>query len=149
MMPEARIYVMCGLPRSGKNTWIDDHKADKVVVEAGQLRYLVYGQRFWDEGEALMWSVHDVVLRMLLQQGNLDIIINECNVTVKRRARFISIANEYGYEAICVHVPTSRQECIDRAQKLDDPRIIPVIQRMFNEFQKPTLEEGFSGIIVL
>lgn len=144
-MPE--IKIMIGLPRSGKSTWIEKNKTEKdVVLCADKLRYLVYNQRFWNDGEPLMWSVHGVVLRMLLEQGK-DIIIDETNVSVNRRKPLIELAKKYGYKVIGVWVRTSKETCLDRAVLTNDEVIPPVIHRMWNEWQTPEIAEGLNEIV--
>jgi len=142
------ITLMCGLPRSGKSTWISENKEHQVVLSADDLRYLVYNQRFWQDGEALMWSIHNIILNMLLQQG-ADIIIDETNVSKKRRKPIIDMAKQYGYWTNCVWITTSKDECLNRASKLNDLFIIPVIERMSGEFEKPEYGEGIDNILIV
>lgn len=143
-----KLVIMCGLPRSGKSTWVSENKGSSVVLSADNLRYLVYGQRFWTEGESLMWATHSIIFRMLLQQGN-DIIIDETNTTPKRREPLIKMAKEFGYTVDCVWVKTSKEECLNRAIYLNDEIIPPVIERMSKEFIEPNLSEGFNDIKIL
>ena len=139
------LKIMCGLPRSGKSSWIENNKTNEVVLSADNLRYLVYNQRFWNDGEPLMWSLHSVILKMLLQQGN-DIIIDETNTTPKRRQPIIKIAKDHGYTVECVYITTPKEACLERAIKLNDDIIQPVIERMSNEFIEPDVSEGFDSI---
>ena len=136
--------MMCGLPRSGKSTWTKD-QCRVVVISADRLRYLVYNQRFWAGGEALMWSFHGIILRLLLEQG-VNVILDECNMTPKRREPIIKMAKEYGYETRCVVVPTPLEECMKRARDMNDVQIQPVIQRMATEYIPPSYDEGINDI---
>ena len=138
------LTIMSGLPRSGKSTWANQH-AYKVVICADRLRFLVYNQRFWDGGEPLMWSIHGIILRLMLEQ-RVDVIIDECNVTPKRRFELIKIAREYNYETECVIVGTPFEECMNRAKHINDLQIQPVIERMAKEYITPSYSEGFDYI---
>lgn len=141
-----KLIMMCGLPRSGKTTWIEQEQPKgSVVLSADTLRYLVYNQRFWADGESLMWSVHSIILKMLMRQGT-SIVIDETNMTPKRRHPIIKMAQEHGYCVECVLITTPKESCIDRASYLNDEVIKPVIERMANEFVKPELAEGFDKI---
>lgn len=139
---------MCGLPRSGKSTWIAQNKGNAVVVNVDQLRELVYHQRFWAEGEPLMWSIHGIVLRMLLGQ-QLPIIVDEPYITPEMRAPYINMAKEYGYTVECVVINTPKEECLNRAKYMDDLQIQPVIERMAKEYVKPSIDEGFDSVTVI
>jgi predicted kinase len=140
--------MMCGLPRSGKSTWIKKNRQHEVILSADDLRYLVYNQRFWQDGEPMLWATHNIILKMLLNQG-VDIIMDETNVTPERRKLIIKQALNVGYDVECIWVTTPKETCLDRAIRLNDDIIQPVIERMAKEFIKPEMSEGFKNIIVI
>jgi predicted kinase len=142
----SRLILMVGLPRSGKSTWVKKHKANQVIVSADDLRYIVYNQRFWGEGEPLMWSIRGMFLKYLMQQG-IDIIIDETNTTKERRKPIIKLAKEYGYYVVGNVVEGAWTDtCIARAKAEGDEAIIPVIERMAARFELPEKEEGFDEL---
>lgn len=143
---EKVLTVMCGLPRSGKSTWTENNRKNEVVVSADEIRKLVYGQGFWGEGEPLMWAIRGMILRMLLKQG-VNVIIDETNTTEERREPILKIAKEFGYHTTCVLVITPAAECMERAIDEGQKNLLPVIQRMSDNFQVPSLDEGFDEII--
>ncbi len=141
------LYMLIGLPRSGKTTWAKQKQelSGGVIVSADAIRWSVYGQRFWELGEPLVWGLRDVLLRTLLEQG-VDIIIDETNTKEARRTPTIKIAKNYGYEVYGVIVSTTAEECIRRAEDEEDDKIIPVIQRMAEQYEQPSPLEGFHKI---
>lgn len=141
-----KMYMMCGLPRSGKSTWINSNKGNAVIVCADSLRYLVYNQRFWDSGEPLMWSIHTIMLKALLEQG-VNIIVDETNTTPQRRKPLIDLAKRYGYTVTCVRATASKELCLHRAEENGDNHIKDIIYNMAMNFVEPKLEEGFESII--
>jgi predicted kinase len=141
-----KLIIMVGLPRSGKSTWVKNNKTNEVVVSADDIRYLVYNQRFWTDGEALMWSVRGMFLKYLMQQG-VDIIIDETNTTKERRKPILKLAKQFGY-----HVTGNVIEgawidtCIARAEATGQADLIPVINKMAEQFEMPEKEEGFDEL---
>ena len=134
------VYIMVGLPRSGKSTYAKRHKGLCAIVSADQLRYLVYGQRFWGPGEDLMWAIRKIILKMLMEQG-IDIVIDETNTTVSRRKPIVDLAREYGYFVEAVVIDTPKETCIERARADGDDSLIPIIERMAGQFEPVQREE--------
>jgi len=139
-----KIILMIGLPRSGKSTWVKNNKTTEVVISADDIRYLVYNQRFWGEGEPLMWSVRGMMLKYLMQQG-VDIIIDETNTTKERRKPIIKMAKKFGYEIIGNTVEgVLIDECVKRADKTGQEDLIPIIKAMAEKFELPEIADGFD-----
>jgi predicted kinase len=141
-----KITLMIGLPRSGKSTWIEQNKTNEAIISADDLRYIVYNQRFWSDGEPMMWSIRTMMLKYLMQQG-MDIIIDETNSTIARRKAIIDMAKENGYTIIGnVLEKAWVDECVERAMNEGQTDLIPIINRMAYQFEAPRLEEGFDKI---
>ena len=138
------VFIMVGLPRSGKSTYTERYKGLKAIVSADQLRYLVYGQRFWGSGEDMMWATRKIILTMLLEQG-IDIVIDETNTTIARRKPIIELAKKHGYFVEAVVISTPKEVCIERARAEGDEKIIPVIERMAEQYE-PVLSDEVDYI---
>jgi predicted kinase len=141
-----KLTMMCGLPRSGKSTWVEENKLDgEVILSADKLRYLVYNQRFWTGGEPLMWAVHGIILKMLLEQG-VDIIVDETNVTKAIRGKIIKLAKEYDYEVTGIEFNTPKEICKERAIKTGQEDLLDVIDRLAEIYENISLDEDFDYI---
>lgn len=142
-----RLHLMVGLPRSGKSTYCEFYKGKIPIVSADRTRLLVYGEKFWDAGEELMWAIHrNVVLRGLLEQG-LDIVVDETNTTIARRKRIISLAKKYGYEIEAVVFDTPVEVCVERAT--GNIPLLGAIQRMSEQWEPVTHSEGIDNIKII
>lgn len=141
------LLMTIGLPRSGKTAWVKRNlNPEDVVVSGDEIRKIVYGQRFWQDGETLMLAISSLFMRMLMEQGK-TIIVDECNVTRKCREPILEMAKRYGYYAIGAIFPTSKEECLRRADITNDDIIKPVIERMAANYQAPELYEGFDELV--
>ena len=152
---------MCGLPRSGKSQWIACNKKEEFIVSADRLRYLVYGKKYWQEGESLMWSIRDIVLKSAFEQG-INIIIDETNTTKNRRRPIIQLAKQHRYNIECVFVDTKSEVCKTRVRLEDtyflndvdnpdnwDHELLNTIERMEKQFEVPDISEGFNSINII
>lgn len=141
------LLMTIGLPRSGKTTWVKRNlNPEDVIVSGDEIRKIVYGQRFWEDGETLMLAISSLFMRMLMEQGK-TIIVDECNVTRKCREPILEMAKRYGYYAIGAIFPTPKEECLRRADITNDDIIKPVIERMAANYQAPELDEGFDELV--
>ena len=134
------VYILVGLPRSGKSTLAERYKGYKAIISADQLRYLVYGQRFWGTGEDMLWAIRKIALTMLLEQG-IDIVIDETNTTIARRKPIIELARKHGYDVEAIVINTPKEVCIERAKAGGDDNLIPVIERMASQYEPVSLDE--------
>lgn len=141
-----KITIMGGMPRCGKSTWVNKYKGNAVVVSADDLRYLVYNQRFWKDGEPLVWSIRNIMLKYLMQQG-VDIIIDDTNTLRQFRAPVIKMAKEFGYYIVGNMITeVSVDECIERAIITGQDDLVPVIKKMHGQIEHFSGHEGFDEI---
>jgi predicted kinase len=138
------LTIMVGLPRSGKSTYVEKNKKElDMVLSADEFRYLVYNQKFWQEGEPLMWSIRDIAFKWLLNHKR-NIIIDECNLNTSIRRKSITLAKEHGYFIRGIHVTTSCENCLART---GDEKLLEAIVRMNKHYSPIFEEEGFDEII--
>jgi predicted kinase len=148
-LKEKRLFMTVGLPLSGKSTLrkiVMDKNQGITLINADQLRYQIYGNRYHQNGEDMMWAIRKHFLEILMQNSNY-VFIDETNTTIERRKSILNLAKKYKYKVFCFLIDTMKEVCINRANSKDDKYIIPVIERMSNQFKYPTIDEGFHKII--
>lgn len=143
----SKLYVMCGLPRSGKSTiaknWseylisIDERGRTKfflqegnfipkrVVVSPDSIR-LSLGHRFNWHVEPFVHATSQIMVKTLLND-NYDVLVDCTNTTEESLTKWFYFDNE----AIVVPIKTDVGECISRAKNTNQSDLIPVIQRMY------------------
>lgn len=153
-MNTPKLYVLVGVPASGKSTWVENQEwaedcvyisTDMYIEKAARRLGKTYNEVFdslWDRGTPVKLMMRRV---LKAQENKKDIIWDQTNTTVKGRARKIRILPDY--YAIAVVFQTPDQE--EHARRLNRPgKHIPasVLKSMIDGFTMPTEKEGFKEI---
>jgi len=164
------LYLMVGIPASGKDTIIGNNYSDCVSVGYDDLRIKLYKENImsWEilsydnlYKNAYQWCndnkinirqvLHDTV-KDLFNSGVKRVIINNTNVSGKVRKYFKGLARECHATFNCICVMTTPVNAIDRninrSNEFENGKTIPnnVITNMWKRFTIPTKKEGFHKI---
>ena len=137
------LTMMIGLPMAGKSTWISENLGDQFIISAVYLRKYFSGQDYYEPAEPIVWAIRKYLLETVLCQG-FDVIVDETNLYVKKRADMITLARKYRYKVDCVYIDTDKSICIKRAG--DNIPLIKAINKMDRYREAPCMEEGFINI---
>ena len=148
----ADLFIMCGIPGSGKSTFIKNHlKEGTIVISRDQIRFslLKEGEDYFaheKEVYKIMWSS----ISNALKEGK-TVVVDQTSLTPRSRKYLIDHVE--GYEKVNIFwVKTDLETAIARNEKRKGTRaFVPPAQicRMFSQFIPPTLEEGFTKIYKL
>lgn len=136
------LIIMCGLPASGKNTWISDFikksSVDFTVVELDEIRSEIFGHQFHRSAEHFVIGTAKSFARLLLKQGK-NVIINSTGLTEFIRNEWINMGEEYNCDIKIIWVKTSLKECLKRNKQRSKNKVVPndVIVSMSRIFQEP------------
>jgi len=139
MTPKILVLTV-GLPRSGKTTWARHLAASHAsipIVNPDSIRLAMHGQRFVAEAEPLVWAIAKIAVRALFLAGHDTVIVDATNTTQKRRDEWLNPA----WTTCFKFFSPSPADCIKRAQATGDTEIIPVIEKMYNQFEPLTETE--------
>lgn len=148
-----KLYVLVGVPGSGKSTWINDQEwskdcciisTDYWVEEEAQRQGKTYSEVFADYmPTAVKLMAQNVVSSR--EMGH-DIIWDQTSTTVASRQRKFNMLPDY--YAIAVVFKTPDTEELARRLASRPGKEIPdyVVQEMIQNFQEPTEDEGFQEI---
>ncbi|MHA1437979.1 MAG: AAA family ATPase [Promethearchaeota archaeon] len=155
--PEKHIIVLVGNRGAGKTTHIRKAKYVEngyVIIARDRLRYAIGGGQyvFNPEWEQSIWATETFMLEKFLDLG-VNIVVDEVGVSKLMREKYIRYAKKRGYICVCKEMPRlSKEISVDR--RLQDPHgqhdrklWESVWEKFNNQYEKPTLEEGFDYII--
>ncbi|MCL5961414.1 MAG: ATP-binding protein [Chloroflexi bacterium] len=146
----AKLYVMVGIPGSGK-TWIARHRfAHALRVSRDDLRLMLTGVAFDPRWERIVDRVSRAILETLLPlaapQG-FDVLYDATNVKRQKRRYFVNLARSHGLNPVAVFVKCDLETALTRNSQR--PYAVPpaVVRRMYEGMQAPSVEEGFEEVI--
>lgn len=159
---KAKIILMCGLPGSGKSTylkklnakaedghWIRANQLDRsIIICPDEFRLVLTGKTFYAPAEDSVWSHVKTMARICLKQDR-SIIIDACNLTPGSRASWLRLGKEMEVEVDCWWLQTS-PETSRKRNKLREA-IVPdsAMDRMEVSAVTPSKGEGFQHIDII
>lgn len=148
-----KLYVLVGVPGSGKSTWVKNQKwADQCVVvstdefvedyakECGQ----TYSEVFDDYMPTAVKLMADKVVRA--REAGKDIIWDQTSTSVATRAKKLRMLPDYYKIAVVFRKPDDEE--LKRRLASRPGKNVPwaVIDQMWGSWEDPTEEEGFNEI---
>ena len=136
------VYVLCGIPASGKSTL-----STQLATEynAKLHHFDEYPNSFHPEKykEALykMWSN----VSQELKSGD-NVICDNVHVTKEMRLDILNAISSISCEKICVVLLTPFEECLKRNANREARLPDFVLYDLYNKFELPTLDEGWDDI---
>lgn len=146
----ANIYLMCGVPGSGKSTFLKNNikSNNSVIISRDKIRFSIVKpdeEYFSHENEVLtiFWNEINKALA-----ENKNVFIDQTSLTPKARKWLLQHVTGYTY-ANLIWIDEDLNTCLERNELRQGTRAyVPrnVIHRMYNQFIEPSLNEGFNCI---
>jgi len=147
--------MLIGVPGSGKSSWHCDQEwlqeaayisTDRYVEEYAKNMGKTYSEVFNEVmPECVKYMTGDVIHA---REAGRDIVWDQTSTTIHSRLKKLRMLPDY-YAIAVVFNSIEREELNRRLQsRYDSGKIIPedVVQDMIDNWEEPTLEEGFNEI---
>jgi predicted kinase len=149
-----RVYMLIGVPGSGKSTWCAGQSltenftvvsSDRYIDEEATRQGKTYNDVFADYIKVATKMMENHAL--VAQANGLDIIWDQTNTSARsRKAKLAPLTN---YEKVAVVFKTPEVEELTRRLNSRPGKVIPahVMEKMIAGLELPTTEEGFTEIL--
>ncbi len=148
--------MLCGIPTSGKSTYVEklktlDYWKDAVVLSTDNYieKYAERVGQTYNEvfDDVIPDATRELELNFIMAKDKgKDIIWDQTNLSIKTRKRKLSKLPSM-YRRCAVYFEVSYEDAIQR-NKTREGKFIPesILHRMWHQFEIPTLEEGFDYV---
>lgn len=145
----SKLILMCGVPGSGKSTWVRNNFPDITPVSRDAIRFEIL-----DERGGVYFAYEDEVFEKFIQQiiGSLMVdeitIADATHLNTKSRAKVLREVAKFADEIEAVVMDVHLETALERNNKREGRAFVPcgVIRRMYSQMEAPTAEEGFTKI---
>jgi predicted kinase len=147
------VYVLVGVPGSGKSTWVADQNWGKDCVYVSTDEYVErfakrLGKTYNDVFDTVMPRAVKLMARTVVRarNSNRDIIWDQTSTTVKSRLKKFNMLPDYYHIAVVFKTPDNNE--LQKRLASRPGKNIPrsVVDSMIKNFEMPTEEEGFKEI---
>lgn len=160
-MKKPTLYILCGLPASGKSTWREvnanalnrvvssDDYIEAVANQTGQTYDDIFSETIKEADAYCKSQFHEGIA------ARDNIVVDRTNLNVKARRYWIEAAKKAGYvvQAIWFAVPESETHLDEWERRLDSRpgKTIPhlVLRTMRKSAMEPSNDEGIDSIVFL
>jgi predicted kinase len=112
-----------------------------VIMNPDSVRLALHGQRYLAESEDLVWAVARIMVRSLFLAGHNKVVVDATNIKRYYRDQWRPRTGDCWDRVVHCLIPATKKTCIRRAHKTNDQEIVPVIEKMADQYEPLELDE--------
>ena len=139
------LYMMCGIPGSGKSTWAKEHLTSAQYVSRDEIRYSMVKEDeeyFSQETQVFNAFAEEIAINLMSEK---DVVADATHINFQSRFKTINKINKYfsDYDIIFVSIETGYNLTKERNALRKGRECVPeeVIKSMYLRFTSPGLYE--------
>lgn len=137
--PGSRVTMMCGLPASGKNTWVEANRKGLPVVSFDDAREELGLRHGKAEGVV---AHHAVEKAKDLLRSKAPFVWNATHLSQSMRDKSLDLLFAYGAEVELVYLERPRQELLRRNTRRDTSLTNKALESMVHKWELPLPTEA-------
>lgn len=137
--PSCTVTLMSGLPGSGKDSWIREHRSESPVVSLDAIRRRLGVDPTDDQGRVIQ-AAREAAREHL--RNRRSFVWNATNVTRRVRRMPIGLFAEYGARVEIVSIEPSYERLLAQNAARADSVPVRVIERLLSKWEPPTRDEA-------
>lgn len=145
-----RLYVLVGLPGSGKTTYARKVLGHAIRVSLDDLRLMLHGRTFDARYEPAVAVVGHAALSAVLANAGVwgtDVVFDATNLTREWRRRSLQLAASHGVPAVAVYLECPLDVAMARNRRRKRPVPDEVMARFYSQLEPPGESEGFAEVV--
>lgn len=145
----SKLIMMCGVPGSGKSTWVRKNFPDIIPVSRDAIRFEILDERGGDyfayEDEVFEKFIHQIIGSLMADEVT---IADATHLNVKSRAKVLNEVAKFADEIEAVVMDVHLLTALERNDMREGRAFVPrgVIRRMYFQSETPTAAEGFTKV---
>jgi len=132
--PGSQVTVMCGLPASGKNTWVAEHRKGLPVVSFDDARTELGLRHGENDGRAAHFAIDKAKELLRKRQA---FVWNATHVSQQMRDKTLDLLYAYNAEVELVYLEQLRRELLRRNSRRDTTLTNKALEAMLRKWEIP------------
>lgn len=154
-MKQKTVFLLCGIPGSGKSTWARNHMTPTTEwISRDNVRFsIVREDEEYFSHEEEVFDTFIAYIKQTLENPKVDVIIIDATHISKRARRKVlsRIRKQNIFELDCVWFDVSLNTCLARNHLRTGRERVPetAIENMYKSKIYPSIDEGFDMIFII